>query len=192
MDIIEISTGKIHLVDIDGYKYVSTKSNIKQGKTPSVISTGNIYSMENLQIAVLNNSNTKILSNEYISNSSKIKLLCECGEEFETTPSKILYSGKTKCNKCSNRGAIRNKKDKQLGLFLTFLNANGYTLLSEYKDCDTNVELEDDFGYKYFVIPKQLYINGSYPRPFNVKNPYTIYNIKKYIDKNNIKSQLVS
>lgn len=64
------------------------------------------------------------------------------------------------------------------------LNLKGFKLLDrEFKNNGTRVNIEDGFGYKYFVTPNSVN-NGYTPEPFNKANPHTIENIKLFFIKN--------
>jgi hypothetical protein len=61
----------------------------------------------------------------------------------------------------------------------------GYELISNrYKDCFSKLVLKDKSGYYYTVILSNLK-QGEIPRKFDIKNPYTINNIKLWCKLNN-------
>lgn len=49
---------------------------------------------------VSENSNCKLLSGKYINNSSNMKFLCNCGNEFETNFKNFKYLNKRQCTRC--------------------------------------------------------------------------------------------
>lgn len=50
-----------------------------------------------------NNSNCKLLSTEYINNSSKIDIRCGCGNEFKTSFNSFKCKNKRYCDNCMNK-----------------------------------------------------------------------------------------
>lgn len=61
----------------------------------------------------------------------------------------------------------------------------GYTLISEkYKNVDSKLILKDKAGY-YYVISLYNLKSGKNPRFVDVRNPYSIQNIKLWCKLNN-------
>lgn len=68
----------------------------------------------------------------------------------------------------------------------------GLKMNSNYTSKNEKYEFEDNDGYKFsFTLKYVLNSSGNFER-FSKRNPYTIYNIRNYISKNNIKSKLLS
>lgn len=73
-------------------------------------------------------------------------------------------------------------------------NDYGYTLLTkekDYKNTHSKVVVMDSEGY-YGVISYDVFKQDHSFKPFSAHNPYTIKNIKKYLENNNIKTKLLS
>lgn len=59
----------------------------------------------------------------------------------------------------------------------------GYVLLDEiYITNGTKMNIQDEYGYKYFVTPNSVK-NEYVPEPFNKSNPHTVENIKLFFKK---------
>lgn len=73
------------------------------------IDVAGFYTLNKVKTIIGNNSNTKVLSNEYINCFEKLNLLCECGEVFKQNFShiknKINNNLQIKCPKCMKRDA---------------------------------------------------------------------------------------
>ena len=68
----------------------------------------------------------------------------------------------------------------------------GYILLdNEYINAKTSMNIEDFCGYRYHVRLGNL-LSKKEPKPVSKFNPHSIYNIKKYIDINNLNVKLIS
>lgn len=111
------------------------------------------------------NTNITLLSKEYKNRSQVLKFRCECGNLFETTMSSIKSSKKTHCNKCSfNKLALKYSKTTEM--FKVEINnilGNGYTLLDEYKNNKTKVNILHG-GYTWNVRPDAI-ISGKQKCP---------------------------
>ena len=73
-----------------------------------------------------------------------------------------------------------------------YVNNLGFNLLSEnYKNNNQKLILEDDNGYLYYVRFMSI-LQGITNSKFHKSNPYTIYNIKLWLNINNIDLELIS
>jgi len=78
-----------------------------------------------------------------------------------------------------------------------FFEINGYILPNDfkYKNGYTLIEFEDKDGYKYSSYYECIFPtinNGGRPLPVYFKNPYSIYNISKWIENNNKNFTIIS
>lgn len=111
---------KISVVDQDGYKYALSLGSIKDKRIVrfDIVGKRNPYSMENIQNWLhIKNSNTVVLSKEYIDNKAKILCRCECGEEFAVSWNIMSNYDSYRCPKCTHRQskneiAVANYLDK--------------------------------------------------------------------------------
>lgn len=186
---------KMTFKDNDGYLYHLTLDNVKDKRTGKfdIVGKRNKYTIQNIQKFIENNgSKTKILSNEFIDNKTKMKFKCECGEIFELSWTHMLGTRKVTCNNCGReRTAKLNRID--YGKLCEIVENMGYKLITS-KDKFTNkhkIDVEDSEGYRYSTSIYTLETNKNVCNKFNVKNNFLIHNICNYIKNNNLPIDLV-
>lgn len=88
---------------------------------------------------------------------------------------------------------MANKKVKwTYELVKEYVESLGYELVSEeYINIDERLCFKDSEGYYYTMSFYGLY-NKNNPQKFHPKNPYTIQNIKLFIDRNNLNFNVLS
>lgn len=95
------------LYPIENIKYISETLN----RTPeAIMSKANKMGLENkkcwniskVENFVLTNSGCKLKSNTFINTTSKMKFICECGEEFTTTFRTFNHGNKRQCDICTS------------------------------------------------------------------------------------------
>lgn len=181
------SKTKMLCIDKFGYKYNLSLGDItdKRYKKSEKVSRYNKNSNYNINLFLkLNNSNSYLL-NDYIDEKSDLLLKCECGEKYITNWNHISNLNNLKCKKCAEKQRHINKKLKVNEINKIFKNSK-YKLI-EYDNAH-NITVEDEEGYMYntsiYNINKNLY-------KFHKNNKYTIDNIKLYIKKNNILTNIL-
>jgi hypothetical protein len=151
------------------------------------------YTIEEIKyfVEIESNIGCKLLSTEYIDNSSKLTFKCKCGNKFETTFSNFKGKNKRVCNNCSL--IIRAEKRKySYEEVKTFVERLGYELISkEYINCNTHLILKDKEGFFYTISFSNLQKEGYRSGRFNTNN-YTIYNIKLWCKLNDKSFELIS
>lgn len=184
----------IDCIDSDGYKYQLSFDNISDKRTKkfNIVSNKNGYTIYNIQNFIkINGSNTKILSDKYISNKDKLLFRCECGKEYETSWTYMLGSKKVMCNDCGYRIAhIPFKNDKEL--LESECNKNGFHLIDGINSTTREMHIEDKDGYKY--VTNMYTMNNSQnfmSNKLSKFNPYTIENLILMCKKNKIPLKLV-
>lgn len=147
--------------------------------------------IEDVEKFVKKNSECKLLSKEYINNSTKMKFKCKCGNEFETTFTKFKDKNKRQCNSCGVK--IRaDKKTKGTKEVKQICKEKGYIpLFKKYENINKKITVATQDGYLINVSLSNI-INSDNIDVFNKHNKFTIFNIKHYIKLNNIKSELLS
>jgi hypothetical protein len=85
------------------------------------------------------NTTATLISDEYKNNTTKLRLMCECGEEFDTNFMKIKDRNKTRCSKCM--GSVSNPEYRTM----KFLDDNGI----EYKYEYTFEDFKNKYGSYY-------------------------------------------
>lgn len=190
---------KVDVIDELGYKYsVSLKNLLNNGFNSSIISNFNKpeYNLYNLRLYLkLHDIKLEVIGEPIItSGKNKIKFLCSCNNEFEAIIHEVIgVKNKHQCNECGVYSRFNNRRHdfwyykKQIELY-------GFVLLDNYfkvKNIKQKFNIEDKEGYRYNVEMSSI-TNSNKLLKFYETNPHTIYNIKKYIDDNNINVELLS
>jgi len=105
-----------------------------------------ILSIDEVRNYIEGNSNCKLLSTEYKSFDSKLKLLCSCGEKFYVTFGKFK-AGKVVCNDCSKKisnGKLR-RSYKDVKVYIEN-NSECKLLSNEYINAHENLKLKCSCG----------------------------------------------
>lgn len=196
LDNIYINTKtKMTFKDNNGYLYYLSLDNIKDKRTKKfdIVSNKNKYTIFNIQKFIENNgSKSKLLSNTFVGNNSKLKLKCECGEIFEVSWNHILGIKKLTCNKCGRERMAKLNRSNYYDVY-DKVKEIGYKLLTsteEFKNMH-KIDVEDKEGYRYNTSIYNLENNKNVCSKFSVKNKYLIYNICNYIKINNLPIELV-
>ena len=91
-------------------RHLSIERKVRYPKLLPLINFGNIiggvnmnkkWTIESIRAYVAENSDSKLLSNEYLGYSQKLLFKCSCGNEFEKTFTKFKGSNQQKCPNCS-------------------------------------------------------------------------------------------
>ena len=94
----------LHLLIKNKYKYLLTPSSIGDMRSRhSIVKNVNPYSINNIQQYIWNHgSKTKVLSEQWIDASTKIKFQCDkCGTIYYDIWNHVYTNKKFKCNHCS-------------------------------------------------------------------------------------------
>lgn len=130
----------------------------------------------------------------YKNNTTKLKYSCRlCGKSFEKRWAVIVKEKKFMCQKCGY--AIGFKKNRSLNIkeVSEIFKEQGYTLLENQfvnVDAKLNGITNDEFGYKFQTNVLSLKQN-KVPNFFDTRNPYTIYNINRFMEVNEIPCTLI-
>lgn len=108
---------------------------------------------------------------------------------FKLIPNHSKQSLEVKASKLGIKQEDRLWKEEDIQ---DILKQNNLLLVSQFTNIQDCHELCDTEGYKYTVSLKDIIYRKSTPSKFHMSNPNTIYNIKNYIDINNINCELVS
>lgn len=91
----------------------------------------------------------KLITKEYINQKQKLKIICECGNEFEKSFLKFKYANQIKCHKC----ALKSRADKRrmdLNYIKNFAIENNNKILSEkYTNSYDILDIECSCGNVY-------------------------------------------
>lgn len=175
---------KNECIDKDGYKYYLSLNDIQDQrvKTNRIVSKGNIYSNDNIQLFLQKHNSNSILLNSYQDEKSELMLKCSCGNIYKTNWNHINNLNNLNCQQCVEKLRHINKK-KDIKLINELVLKHNFKLI-KYQNVH-DIELEDCDGYKYQTSIYSLDKNLQLTR-FHKTNPYTKYNMKLYIETHNI------
>jgi len=99
------------------------------------------WDIDSIRDYVTKNTNCKLLSTEYSGKDGKIRLQCECGNEFETLMNSFFKGNKRQCNECGHKSTglkTRLSHDEVAEYIRDF----GCELLSKYKGSGFNLRIK--------------------------------------------------
>lgn len=180
---------KITIKDKIGYLYYMNVANVvaRGGKNFRAFDVHNPYTINNIKrFLELNDSNTELLSTEYVSNETKLKWKCECGSVFERTWGKMQTS-KCCCNNCSNKIRANSKKYTH-SFFIKTLKKYGYKPLKDdyiYTSSFEYLDMINSEGFKIRAnLSQMLQVKGNVDI-INKRNPHTIDNMNLILNRDN-------
>ena len=185
-------------VDTNGYLYYKTLRTIKQQQRNGrayqhKFSTKNKYYWENIQhfMSVSVNTGTKLLATKEEFNCGDVKVAFQCGNCGRTF--KMVFRAFTKldnkmCPKWYREKRLHEdyveKRRNSFSVYEKQAELKGLRILSSsvlnYKD---NIEVEDLNGYRGVISISALMHGSSFKRYYK-KNPYSVYNMQKFIKNN--------
>lgn len=119
------------------------------------------YKYEEVKKIVEEQSDCKLLSDEYKNTSCKLKFLCACGNEFEATFEKFLRRNKRTCNVCSAKRISESKKPtiEEIKKYIEE-NSDCKLLSNKYSDSHSKLLLQCGCGEE-FLVPYKHFKNGN-------------------------------
>lgn len=180
--------------DYDGYYYSISLSNIldKRINKFEIVSKSNPYTIFNIQNFInTSNKNLKLISNFYKNENEKLLLKCECGNEFYQSWNYIKNNNTITCKQCSMKKRSNLYFKKDYNIVIQTLSNLGYKLIEDY-DSLHSICVEDLDGYKFKTNYYNLINKNIKLRKYGKLNPFSIYNLKKYISINKIPLKLVN
>lgn len=98
---------------------------------------------------------------KYVDAKTKIKVKCNQGHIFETTPNN-LFNKKIGCPKCAFKhlSTINKLSNDEFLKRLQKVHPN-YTALEDYQDSDTKIKIQCDQGHIFSVVPSSLINQGT-------------------------------
>lgn len=154
----------------------------------------NPYSIYNINLYMKNNNiNTYTLDKEYVTrNKTLMSWVCSiCGKTYECRLDHILSNKKDMCNECSRivqDDKRREDKDYLMGIFTQ----KGLTPMVDRFYTHESIPCCDSNGYIYYCHSYSVRKDDYVGKIVDTKNPYTIHNIKRYIELNNLTCKLIS
>jgi predicted nucleic acid-binding Zn ribbon protein len=113
------------------------------------------------------NSKCKLLSLEYKNAKTKLLLLCECGNEFETIFGNFKSNNKKQCNNCGRKKmSFINTKTHECFMDEIYKKyKNEYIILCNYKNTNNKIKVKHNVcGYVYNVAPCSLLYGYNCPK----------------------------
>lgn len=92
---IQCKCGETFQISLEKFKYQNKR---QCNKCSGIVK----WDIDSVRSYIEENSDCKLLSDEYINYDSKLKLLCLCGDEFHVSFDKFKH-GQIVCNKCSKK-----------------------------------------------------------------------------------------
>lgn len=184
-------TEKYEISDTNGYLYYVNLNSILNNSYPQKFSQYNPHTIKNIKTYIkLNNIKCELLSDMYIDNRHNLVWRCHCGNVFECSLNAFL-NGKHQCNNCSSLEKANNSSISIEEVEKVLID-KPYTMIRESFSRLSNgfIAITDD-GY-YVKFNRDNLYNDKEPEKFHQCNPYTIENIKHYIEINNIETELLS
>jgi len=155
---------RILVKDNDGYKGLVQIYTLRNGGNISKFAKYNPYTIENINLyCSINNINCFIPEQEYLGWDLPLKVVCECGSEYITTATNLLYGNKIQCNRCSN---IQSNIEKLVEDWLKNNNIN-YTSQHKFNNCRYKRELPFDFYIENIGLIEVDGIGHFEPTKFN-------------------------
>ena len=184
-------TEKYEISDTNGYLYYINLNSILNNSYPQKFSQYNPNTIKNIKTYIkLNNIKCELLSDTYIDNHHNLLWRCNCGNIFECSLNAFL-NGKYQCNSCSSLEKANNSSISIEEVEKALVD-KPYTMIRESFSRLSNgfIAITDD-GY-YVKLNRDNLYNDKEPEKFHQCNPYTIENIRHYIEINNIETKLLS
>lgn len=191
--------------DNEGYRYKEEKQSKSSGKTLEHFkwSKNNLYKAYNMRLLASRKQKNCVIisSDEDLMNSTKVKIkfICPiCGKIFEKKWCHWISQEDDKhfCSNCSVKIRATNATYDYQKLLKLYEN-KGLRLLSPYEDYLKNGQsyarlcCMDKEGYKYATNLNSLRSLKTLERKFVKSNPYSIENLQKFCDDNNIQLTII-
>lgn len=179
-----------------GYRYKTSKrqlqNNIRRNvKSLDKFNLKNPYSLYNINIWIKQNkADIELVSTEYKGMTKELVWKCKkCGNIFKRSFGNVKSKSSFYCRDCALRiGSDMSRFTIQE--VENTLKERGYELLSDYVNSTTKISFEDKCGYKYCMTLDDFKHCGT-PYKWVKSNPYSIENIKLFIELNNLNVELL-
>jgi hypothetical protein len=178
----------------EGYKIIRTPHQLRIKNISQFVGTVNPFSIDNIKIYLYITQGLQrysLLSEVYERANKNLEWVCDKGHIFKMSWNNLSSGQRCPiCNLDINRN-IKYTYEEISELAMS----NGYKILSkDYISALSNIDIEDDDGYRYSLSLTSIKSNNINFR-FANKNPFTIYNINLWLSKYNddlIKYKLIS
>lgn len=149
------------------------------------------HNIDSVKKMIERTSDCILLSNEYRHVNSKLRLLCKCGEEFETTLNNFKYRNQKQCPQCGyKKGAEKNKLTyKEVKEYIEINSGSGCKLLSKaYNRAHDKLKVLCKCGsafevsYKEFKFGAKQQCNDCSAKIMQEKMSLNYDDVKHYIE----------
>lgn len=189
------SKTKFDIIDKDGYKYIICfKEYIQYNKQLDRFSKYNPYTIENIKLWLkLNGYKNELISQQYINSDKKLLFTCShCGQPYEVSFKHFRNANQTKCKECSRKLTTENDRFSLEYIIEYFKSKDLFLIDNDYKSVKQRLNAYTSEEYKIKISYHSLSIGKGEFEIFSKSNPHTIYNIHKYIKRNNLSCKLIS
>ncbi len=133
---------RINVEDKNGYKGKVQIYTLRHGGGIPRFALYNPYALENIKKFIKDMGyDCEVPNQKYKGYGKPLKVICQCGKQFNTTVDNLVYGNKTRCNKCTNRMSKLEQKVKdwidELGI--------DYIEQKRFPDCYYKKTLPFDF-----------------------------------------------
>jgi len=112
-----------------------------------------IFSYDFVKHTIEDESNRQLITKEYINNSSKIEIKCECGNIFKTSLSSFMHKNKKQCDSCTSKKMSQSQSfSKEYVKNFVENNSNCLLLVNNYINNKTKLKLLCECG-EIFLKP---------------------------------------
>lgn len=125
--------------------------------------------IENVSLFVKNNSNSKLMSNSYVNEKSKLTFMCECGNEFTTSFDSFKYKNKRICDECVLKKRIESRAHKHEDFIIMRDYFKNYEFITKYKNYHSKIKVRHMCGYEWETHPVTLLKTEVCPNCFGRK-----------------------
>lgn len=184
---------KMDFEDNDGYRFSLSYLSLVKNDGKYFMFGNNPYSLYNLKKFIKdNNLGIEVLYAKVgFTSRDKIICTCTCGNIREIAVYKILAK-EIGCSKCKGQRIAASKTTPTQEICDEF-NKFGYCVIGKPPNGKLDeVDIEDDCGYRYKKSIHSIEEQKCKPYKYYKTNPWTIYNLKHYIEINDISSKYIS
>ena len=178
-----------YVLDKEGYKYKILKKSSKISFMKYHIS--NPYTLDNIKnYFFVNNIDIELLSDKFEGTHNVLSFRDKNGHIFQRDWHNMQCRKSYLCPECSLENKAQNRVIKQDVVEKEFYD-NGYILLDKYEGNNVSLKCKNPDGY-YGKISRANLLSGKNIDVFSKLNPYVIDNIKKYLQDNQIDTEILS
>lgn len=184
---IQCGCGTQYYVTFDKFKSKNQRQ-CGECSNSTVTKTGeSIHTLSYVKKFINENSNCKYVEEGgYLNGRSKINILCDCGNMFQTNFSKFKHRNKRQCGECGDvkRAHIQRKSQCDFDVEVQTICGNEYIFLEKYKNYISPIKVKHiACGHEYSVSPSN-FIKGRRCAMCSGKHtPYNYSEILEYVVK---------